>query len=221
MGMTTAQTTADRLRDLATNLAASEDRIAGEVAIAATSAAELRRQYRAADKRRGGPGSTDARKYALGSALVLVGIDGSDDTALLGLMAHPNRMARWIQTAMAAGAGPMFGDIVRWIFSDPARLAWCQQWGVILQWRRRASLYEQEVRRFIETGPLDPRASWRRKPITIGQAALIEALVGLLGEPVPDLANRGAAFEWVRARGGNSTFWREPSLPPHLEEDDE
>lgn len=221
MGMTTAQTTADRLRDLATNLAASEDRIAGEVAIAATSAAELRRQYRAADKRRGGPGSADARKYALGSALVLVGIDSGDDTALLGLMAHPKRMARWMQSGASAGAGPMFGDIVRWIFSDPARLTWCRQWGVILQWRRRAALYEQEVRRFIETGPLDPRASWRRKPITIGQAALIDALVGLLGELAPDLANRGAAFEWLRARGGNPTFWREPSLPPHLEEDDE
>lgn len=210
----------DRLRAIAGDLATTEDRIAGELAIVTDSAAELRRQYQAAAKRRGGPGSADARKYALGSTLVMVGLDGVNDTALLGLFAHPEPMAHWISEAIVAGAGPMLGDIVDWIFSDPARLAWCEQWGRILQWRHRKALYTQEVERFLQGGPVDPKASWRRKPISIGQEALVATLCDLLRVPIPDLKNRGAAFEWLRMHGGNPSYWREPSLPPNLEKDD-
>lgn len=219
--MDTAAKPSDRLRAIARDLAATDDRIAGEIAIVADSAAELRRQHQAADKRRGGPGSADARKYALGSTLVMVGMDGVDDTALLGLFAHPDRFARWTRAAIAAGAGPMLGDIAHWIFADPDRLAWCSQWGRILQWRRRKALYTQEVARFLETGPVDPDASWRRKPISIGQQALVATLCDLLAVPVTGLKNRGAAFEWLRLHNGNPNYWREPSLPPNLEEDDE
>lgn len=219
--MDTAAKPSDRLRAIARDLAATDDRIAGEIAIVADSAAELRRQHQAADKRRGGPGSADARKYALGSTLVMVGMDGVDDTALLGLFAHPDRFARWTRAAIAAGAGPMLGDIAHWIFADPDRLAWCSQWGRILQWRRRKALYAQEVARFLETGPVDPDALWRRKPISIGQKALVATLCDLLAVPVPGLKNRGAAFEWLRLHNGNPNYWREPSLPPNLEEDDE
>lgn len=219
--MDTAANPFDRLRAIALDLAATDDRIAGEIAIVADSAAELRRQHQAADKRRGGPGSADARKYALGSTLVMVGMNGVDDTALLGLFAHPDHMARWMRAAMATGAGPMLGDIVRWILLDPDRLAWCSQWGRILQWRRRKALYTQEVERFLKTGPVEPDASWRRKAISTGQAALVATLCDLLRVPVPDLRNRGAAFEWLSLHNGNPNYWREPSLPPNLEEDDE
>lgn len=216
---TAATTPSDRLQAIADDLAAAEQRIVDTLAIVAESAAELRRQYRAADKRRGGPGSADARKYALGSTLVMVGLDGISDTALLGLFAHPERMARWMTTAIAAGAGPMIGDIISSIFADPTRLAWCDQWGRILQWRRRKALYDQEVERFLKTGPIDPKASWRTQPISIGQAGLVATLCELLAVPGPDLKNRGEAFEWIRLHNGNPTYWREPSLPPNLEDD--
>lgn len=68
---------------------------------------------------------------------------------------------------------------------------------------------------------MDPDASWRRKPISIGQEALVATLCDLLRVPVPGLKNRGAAFEWLRLHNGNPNYWREPSLPPNLEEDDE
>ncbi len=209
----------DRLQAIADDLAATEQKIADTLVIVADSAAELRRQYRAADRRRGGPGSPDARKYALGSALVMVGLDGVSDTALLGLFSHPARMARWMNAAIAAGAGPMIGDIIGSIFADPARLAWCGQWGRILQWRRRKALYDQEVERFLKTGPTDPKASWRTRPISIGQAGLVATLCELLAVPTPDFKDRGAAFDWLRLHNGNPNYWREPSLPPNLEDD--
>lgn len=209
----------DRLQAIADDFAATEQRIADRLAIVAERAAELRRQYRAADKRRGGPGSADARKYALGSVLVMVGLDGVSDTALLGLFAHPAHMARWIKAATSAGAGPMMGDIIGAIFTDPARLAWCEQWGRILQWRRRKALYDEEVARFLTTGPTDPKASWRTRPISVGQRGLVATLCDLLAVPDPKLKTRGEAFEWLRLHNGNPTFWREPSLPPNLEDD--
>lgn len=208
----------DVLRAIARDLALTDGRIADEVAVVADSAAELRRQHLASDKRRGGPGSDDARKYALGSVLTVVGMEGIDDTALLGLFAHPDLMMTWMRAAMAAGAGPMLGDIVRSILADPIRLTWCRQWGRILQWRRLKALYTQEVERFLSTGPIDPHASWRRKPISIGQQALIAKLCELLRVHDPNLKDRGEAFEWLQMHGGNPSYWHEPPLPPNMDE---
>lgn len=219
--METARTHPERLRNLARELAAVEEKLGCEIAICTANATELRRQYQALTKRRGGPGSADARKYALGSTLVMVGIDGINDTALLGLFAHPHRMAFWTKQALAAEAGPMLGDIIRWLFADPVRHEWCLQWGRILQWRGRKALYVEEVMGFFDSDRLGPQEPWRRKPMTIGQADLVLTLTTLLEEPAPDLKNRGEAFEWIRECAGNPHYWREPSLPPNLEEDDE
>lgn len=210
----------DVLRAIARDLALTDGRIADEVAVVADSAAELRRQHLASDKRRGGPGSNDARKYALGSVLTMVGMDGIDHTALLGLCAHPDLMMNWMRVAMTAGAGPMFGDIVRSVLADPIRLDWCRQWGRILRWRRLKSLYTQEVECFLATGPIDPRASWRRKTISIGQRALIANLCELIGVRDPDLKDRGEAFDWLRMHGGNPKYWQEPPLPREMEKSD-
>ena len=203
---------------LARSLATTGDRIAAEVAICTTTVAELRRQQHALAKRRGGPGSKDARKYAQGAALVMVGCEDIDDTAMVGLFAHPDRMARWMTIARVAGVGPMLGDVIRWIFEDPAKLAWCAQWGRILQWRYRKPLYDAEVARFERSGKLGEHEPWRRKPVTIGQEGLMQTLADILGEPIPEPKTRGEAFEWIRERAGNPTYWQEPALPPILEE---
>lgn len=178
---------------------------------------ELRRQHHALAARRGGRGSPDAQRYALGYTLAMVGAGDVSDTALLGLLAHPDRMLAWMGEVRKVGAGPAFGDLVRAVLADEARAGWCEQWGRILHWRHRKALYDAAVQSFVDSGRAGPREPWRRKDVTDDQAALIAMLVTILGEPVPKLATRGEAFDWIRERGGNPLYWREPSLPSFLE----
>ena len=216
-GMTQPPPSPDGVAALRHALDRLDHRLDREAAIGATSLGELRRQYKAAPRRRGGPGSLEAQGYALGSVLMLVGAGEVDDTALLGLLAHPIRMLRWMAEAVAAGAGPKFGDVVTAVLADPARHGWCGQWGRILQWRRRKPLYDAAVASFLASGRTGEDEAWRALPPTDGQMALATTLAALLGDPVPDLATRGEAFAWIFARGGNPAYWQEPPLPPELE----
>lgn len=184
--------------------------------ICEASISDLRRQHHALTKRRGRGRSADASNYALGAGLALVGMEGVDDTALVGLMAHPDQMLVWIAQVRRTGAGPMFGDLVKAVFTDQACYAWCHQWGRILQWRRRKSLYDAAVTSFMTSGKAGPKARWRREEISDDQAALIATLAHILGEALPDVANRGEAFDWIDVRGGNPTYWQEPASPPVL-----
>lgn len=191
-------------------------KIDAATSICGASISDLRRQHHALTKRRGRGRAADASNYALGAGLVLVGMEGVDDTALVGLMAHPDQMLGWLAQVRRTGAGPMFGDLVKAVFTDQACYAWCLQWGRVLQWRRRKALYDAAVTSFMSSGKAGPKARWRREEITDDQAALITTLAHILGEPLPGLANRGEAFEWIYARGGNPTYWQEPASPPVL-----
>lgn len=186
-------------------------------AIVAEKVGELRRQHHARPHRRGGSGSADAQKYALGSVLAMLGMAGIEDTALdtrlLGLLAHPVQMMHWMTWLIEAGVPARLDCLVDAIFADPARAAWCEQWGRILQWRYRAPLYHAAVQSFIDSGRTGPDETWRRKGITDDQANLILTLVDLLDVPAPALATRGEAFDWIHQRGGNPAYWAEPSAP--------
>lgn len=191
--------------------------IQAETAIVEERTAELRRQHRAAPYRRSGPGSVDAQKYALGGVLALLGVAAIEeprlDIKLLGLLAHPIQMMRWIMRMIENGAPPRLDALIVAIFSDPNRARWCEQWGRILQWRYRAPLYQAAVVSFLESGRTGAGEPWRRKEMTEDQASLVLTLVDLLGGPSPALATRGEAFDWIHAYGGNPAYWVEPPSP--------
>lgn len=199
------------------DIAAMNEQVDAASKICTATIGELRRQHQAMTKRRGRGRSADAGNYALGASLVLVGLGGVDETALVGLMAHPDQMLRWIQHARGAGAGPMFGDLVKVVFASEPCFAWCRQWGRVLQWRRRKELYDASVTRFIVSGKASLNRRWRRETVTDDQAALVLTLVEILSEPMPNLETRGEAFDWIFGRGGNPAYWNEPTLPPALE----
>jgi hypothetical protein len=172
------------------------------------------------DKRRGGPGSADARKYALGSVLAMLGLAEVDDTALLGLLSHSDQIPRLSDRLREGNIDTNFAGQVRALLADPEIGPWCRQWGRILQWRQRAPLYETEVTRFLASGKTGADQRWRKRDITAAQLFLIRTLEALLGTTFPDSpdapANRGDAFDWIHAHGGNPTYWQEPPLPPDL-----
>jgi len=198
----------------------TSEKLEAKIAAEARRVQELRRQAHGMDKRRGGAGSVDARKYALGSVLVLIGLGDVDDTALLGLLSQVSQVSQLRDRLHAEYSDGGFADRVKALLADPAIGPWCRQWGCVLQWRQRAPLYHAEVERFLSSGKADPRAAWRKRDITAGQLFLIRTLEDLLGRHFPDSPGapptRGDAFDWIHAHGGNPAYWQEPSLPPSL-----
>lgn len=214
VGMSTTATPKDvDLEGILSALQALERRAGAEITIIEEKLPELRRQARAAPHRRGGAGSRDANKYALGSVLVMVGLEQIEPAVLLGLLTHPELMLRWIAEARLALGPHPFGELIAHVVSDPERREFCRQWGRILEWRYRKPLYDAAVTSFVNSGKTGPREKWRGHDVTDDQAALIEKLCDLLDEPLPDLWTKGEAFDWIYERGGNPEYWAEPEIP--------
>ena len=213
-GMTTTTLLSDAdLLALLSTLDALGDEIQADIEVVEEKLSELRRQAKAASQRRGGPGSRDARKYALGSVLAMVGLETAEPRVLLGLFAHPDLLLRWMIEARFECGPANFGELTARIFADPARVLFCRQWGRILEWRYCKSLYDAAVTSFVGSDHIGPKRTWRNHDVSDDQAALVAKLCDLLGEPLPHLETKGEAFEWIYARGGNPKYWAEPPLP--------
>ena len=179
---------------------------------------ELRRQARAKPNRRGGKGSADAEKYRFGSILILLGFGGTEDLKLLGLLACGDRALQWLAEARLQ-YGPMtFADAVKIVLADPVRAEWCHRWGEYRRRIYRKAIYDASVTSFIESGKAGPREAWRRDEITTDQTGLIEDICETLSLPLPELSNRGEAFEWIRAHGGKPAYWAVPAEPDEWRE---
>lgn len=183
--------------------------ISSELTLVEDSIAEQRRQAHAATKRR----KRDAARYVLGGTFMALGFDRLDDTMLVGLFAHPDLMLRWLVEAREARGPASFADLIARILADPVRSAWCREWGVYLRWDRQKQLYDAEVASFIASGRTGPKERWRRDPVTVGQAWLIELVCELAQMPNPALATKGEAFEWLYAAGGDPRFATKPATP--------
>lgn len=201
------------LTTLLNRLLGLERSAASEMALIEETLPELRRQARAKPQRRGGKGSTDAEKYRLGSILTLLGFDGADDLTLLGFLACGDRALQWLAETRIEHGPMSFADAVKLALSDAVRADWCRRWG---EYRRRVykkAVYDASVTAFIESGKVGPKERWRRDEVTADQAGLIEDICETSSLPVPRLVNRGEAFEWIYAHGGNPTYWEMPAEP--------
>jgi len=188
-----------------------------ELALVQERLPELRRQARARSKRRGGPGSPDAEKYRLGSALTLLGFSGFDDVILLGLFASGDRGLKWISEARVDHGPLPFAQLVRIAIGDSRREQWCREWGDYHWKTYRKSLYEASVSDFEKSGRTGLRENWRVREVTRDQAYVINEICEAAKLDRPDLENRGAAFDWIQKQGGNPAYWTAPALPPELE----
>lgn len=202
-----------QLAEILAKLDQISDELAGDAAIVEVDLRELRRLQKAAPHRRGGPGSRDARKYELGSVLVMAGLEDVDAKLLLGLLAHPLLMLRWLAGALIQRPPASLAELLETVLTDPAKRDFCVQWGRVLGWRYRQPIYAASITSFLESGKMGLNEPWRQKNVTTDQAALVTTLCELLDEQPPELANRGEAFEWIFDRGGNPEYWLEPENP--------
>jgi hypothetical protein len=186
-------------------------RITSESEIAQAKLSELRRQARALPRRRDRGGAVDTRKYAIGGAIVLL-TGEIDATTLLGLFAQTDMMLKWMAEKRLAQGTRSFGDLLRAILSDPRKADWCRRWGGLIEWSHRKALYDANVASFEASGRAGLKESWRLREVTDDQFQLIETLCRVLDMPAPAIADRGAAYEWIKQYGGNPAHW---ALPPH------
>ncbi len=208
------------LDTLLRQLEALDARITSEADIAQAKLGELRRQARARPYRRGGTGSVDTRKYAIGGAVVMLAGE-VDATALLGLFSQTDMMLRWMAEARLARGPQPFGTLLGAILDDPRKAAWCRRWGGLIEWAHRKVLYDASVRSFEASGRTGPNERWRRHPVSDDQADLVETLCRILDKPVPALADKGAAYKWIKDHGGNPAHWAPPPHPDSWSDDDE
>lgn len=181
---------------------------------------ELRRQARARPHRRGGNGSADARKYAIGGAVMML-VGDIDPAMLVGLLAQTDVMLKWLARERLAHGPRSFNQLLGAIFADPRKAQWCERWGRLIIWSNRKALYDANVARFEQSGKAGPDAAWRRKTVTNDQDALVELLCGLLNLAKPVLDCRGAAYEWIKRHGGDPANWAPPAHPNQWSDDDD
>ncbi|NIJ22067.1 hypothetical protein FHS95_003778 [Sphingomonas naasensis] len=181
-----------------------------ELGVMAETLPELRRQARAEPQRR----KRDASRYALGGALTILGLEHLDPIALTGLFGNPARMLTWLGDARSALGDAPLVELIGAVFEDDARFEWCRKWGVHIGWLHGKVLYDATVTSFVISGRAGPKERWRRAEITEDQESLILRICLYERIDVPVLANRGEAFEWIHANGGNPTWWAPPTIPP-------
>ncbi len=219
-GMTLPLPSHPSLDMLLTQLEALDARITSEADIAQAKLGELRRQAKARPYRRGGAGSVDTRKYAIGGAVVMLAGE-VDAIALLGLFAQTDMMLRWMAESRLARGPQPFGTLLRAILDDPRKADWCRRWGGILEWANRRALYDASVRSFEASGRTGPNEPWRRHPVSNDQGELVDTLCRILSKPLPALVDKGAAYEWIKEHGGNPAHWVPPPHPNNWSDDDD
>ena len=194
---------------LLVTLEALQGSISSELSLVEDNIAEQRRQAHAATKRR----KRDAARYVLGGTFMALGFDLLDDTMIVGLFAHPDLMLRWLVEAREAQGPASFAELIGRILTDRSRADWCRDWGIHLRLARQKQLYEAEVVSFITSGRTGLREKWRRDPVTVRQAWLIDLVCELAQTPNPALTAKGDAFEWLYAAGGDPRFSTKPATP--------
>ncbi|WP_343342880.1 hypothetical protein WJT74_06350 [Sphingomicrobium sp. XHP0239] len=174
---------------------------------------ELRRLANVAPHRRGGPHSMDANKYRLGSALVLMGLEDLDVRFLTGLLARPRLMVKWMGEALLQHPDARIVSLLQTIQNSDVRSDYCRRTGAAIAWRWRKRLYDAAVRSFLESGRCGEDEPWRKRTVTVDQDYLIDEICELLDLPRRVFCNRGEAFDWIRAIGGNPNYWTAPDFP--------
>ncbi len=156
--------------------------------------------------------SRDNLKYYLGFAFEVNSALDLDSLALTGLLSLPwEAFIAVLKEDDVREPAQVIGAL-RLALMRPAVLEWARTQGIWLQWQRLEAIYRQEVEDFRNSDAFR-QPGWRRKRITRAQHYLIGEIHRILGVPVPALATRGQAYDFIAAHGGNPRFRAAPPIP--------
>lgn len=175
---------------------------------------EALREARTWAHRRAARSERDRGCYRVGAALEPNDGHLIDDLFITGLD-HLGAFGVALLTNIALQhPGESLSGLLRNLLASPVGNL-IREWGV---WGRRTwlrNLYWQETVDFLTSKKgMDPRQRWRDEQVTAQQAYLAGEIGRWLKLAVPNFANRGEAFEWIRRKGGNPRFLEPPTKPP-------
>lgn len=178
---------------------------------AITPLADLKREIHQYGKRRcDKEASRDNLVYYLGFGFEVNRALDLDSLAFAGLLSLPTEAFSSLFDPERLPARLV--DALRYALAQPAVKDWARAQGAWLQWKRLEAIYRREVDDFRNSDAFH-RSGWRRKTITPGQHYLIGEIHRILGVPMPALANRGQAYEFIAGHGGNPRFRAAPPVP--------
>lgn len=218
--MENADHTPDARAELLSALRAMDIAIGDRRAVVEVEIAELEELERLSknwrSRRASVEGSIDNWTHRMGSAIAAAGGEWLNSDGVLGLWTMGARGMVWLAQAARGDPDGSIVDHHRALIAHPVRGPWLIRFGVVQRWRRMAALNAAESAHFDSLDVAsDLRAKWRRKQTTADQRFLVAQILEMLAslgepQPDPDLKSRGAAYDWIKAMGGNPRFWTEP-----------
>lgn len=203
--------------DTANALRAVEARASKNEKSAQSELSEIRRADRAGRNLRTKRQQEDYKKYVLGGVLARAGLADIDPTALAGLLRNPETFGKWLAEAARRLRTGESSAAIHMFIDKPEILAWVRAWGHDTEYRSRAGQYEAAVKGFDEHDAISSKR-WRAAQVTADQLAIAGHICEVDGISMPSFRNRGAAFDWIRAQGGDTRYRRDRPLPPTWEE---
>lgn len=165
-------------------------------------------------RRRAAHSARDRACYRIGEALEPKQGHLLDDLALTGFD-HLGALGLLLLAEVALGRpGASVSELLEELFASEHGDS-LRAWGawVRAQWLQR--LYDAETDGFLASvAAKDPKARWRRRPVTARQRYLAGQIARSLGLPEPALHDRGGAFDWIGRHGGDERLSRPPPAPP-------
>jgi hypothetical protein len=152
--------------------------------------------------------------FAHGSNAEVGGYLDLDQYAVRGLQANGLLYAYWMAQAALLSEGATLADLLRCIFSDPARFDYCVKLGLVISWHFARDARAAETADFLSRDAQDVRRRWRKRSATEMQRYDIDLIEKRLGIKAPENMRRGAAHDWIAEKGGHPDFWAEPERPP-------
>ncbi len=174
---------------------------------------ELVREAETYLHRRAAHSERDRGCYRVGAALEPYGGHLLDDVALAGLD-HLGAFGLLLLVRVAlANPGRSLSELLGLLFASESGRE-IRAWGVWSRCVWLRNLYVEETVNFLLTKKgQDPAQRWRKETITARQQHLLRELSRTLELGDPNLRDRGEAFDWIKALGGNPRFRGRPPMP--------
>lgn len=203
----------DVLRSIAAELLSNVEQQSTAIECRHAELAALIREAEAAELRRAAYKLRDGKCYELGAAFEPPGALDTDPLAVTGFLALDATAVLLLARLALEKPDQSVAELLARLFRSSAGQQ-IRALGVWVRWNWLKELYQDECERY---HALFRRNGERRvgasKPTTRRQRYMVEQICAFLQMVQPDIADRGAAYEWIKKHGGNPRFQEGPRRP--------